>query len=380
MPETKEHKELESKERQVYDIDNVEIFASGKWNGDEYTNDDLDDMVNNFSKLNGRVKPFIKLGHDEGQKLLQKDGLPAAGWVTGLHRKGDKLLAKFSSVPKKIHNLIKNKAYGRFSSEVYWNLKNGGDTHKRVLKGVALLGGDTPAVSSLDDFINLYELNDLEELKSYSIDESNITVEMIKNCTEIDAEIQKEADIMPEIKELEQKIDSLEKKYTKDVEDKDIQIKELSEKLDAVNSEKLENAKNAKIEKVENYIEAKIKDGKMTPAQGKFYTTLALADILDANDEGVKSYSYKEGDDQKVVEFSDNLELVKGIIDNDADIDTSEKTEKSEPNSESYTEEKEEKELDEKLVKDYCDKNSLNYDDADDYRTAVMEIKNGGQE
>jgi hypothetical protein len=380
MPELKEHKELESQERQVYDIDGVEIFSAGKWNGDEYTDSDLDDMVNNFSKLKGRVKPFIKLGHDENQKLLQKDGLPAAGWVTDLKRNGSKLVAKFSNVPKKIHDLIKNKAYGRFSSEIYWNLKNGSDNHKRVLKGVALLGGDTPAVSNLDDFINLYELNDLEELKSYSINEDRITVEEVKTCTDIDTEIVKEDSNMSEIKELEQKIESLEKQYTEDVESKDNQIKELSEKLEAVESEKLASVKNAHIEKAENYIQAKVKDETITPAQGKWYTSLALADVIDANEEGVKSYSYKEGDEDKVVEFKDNLELVQNIIDNNAEIDTEEKTNKSEPDSEFYTEENNEKDLDEKDIKDYCDKNELNYKDHKDYRQAVMELKNGGKE
>jgi hypothetical protein len=383
MPETKEHKELDSQEKRFYDINDVEIFSAGKWNGDEYTIEDLDEMVSNFDELKGMVKPYIKLGHSNEQKLLQKDGYPSAGWITKIKRDGVKLLADIKNIPRKVHDLIKNKAYGRFSSEIFWNLKNGDKKHRRVLKAAALLGGDTPAVRTLDDFINLYELKDFEELKSYSTNESKITVEDVKNCTELDTEIDKEAINMPDIKDLEKKIESLEKQYSekeKEYSEKDAKIKELSESLQVVKDEKAKNEHDAKIDSVNTYIQAQIKDGKITPAQGKFYSSLAMADSINANDEGVKSYSYKEGEKESVVEFSSNLDLVKKVIENDDEVDTEEKTKAGKNDSQYYTEENNDKELDEKEIKDYCEKNELDYDNPSDYKTAVINLHDGGKE
>jgi hypothetical protein len=42
----------------LHDID-VEIFATGKWNGDNYTDKDLDAMVEAFTALSDTVKVII---------------------------------------------------------------------------------------------------------------------------------------------------------------------------------------------------------------------------------------------------------------------------------------------------------------------------------
>ena len=40
-------------------INGVEVFAAGVWNGDKYTLQDLDDMVNNFQATKKFLKPFL---------------------------------------------------------------------------------------------------------------------------------------------------------------------------------------------------------------------------------------------------------------------------------------------------------------------------------
>ena len=171
---SKEYTEFQLSE--TYDVNDVEIFSSGEWNKDVYTDKDLDDMVIAFNELRNDIKPYIKLGHDDKQKLIQKDGLPSAGWITNLKRVGTKLVADFKGIPKKIKELIEKKAYGRFSSEIYWDLYIGDKKYRRVLKAVALLGADTPAVQNLDDFINLYNENKLNygNLKNYHIKENDM--------------------------------------------------------------------------------------------------------------------------------------------------------------------------------------------------------------
>lgn len=139
------------------DLKGIEIFAAGTWNGHKYSDTDLDAMVSAFAELAGKIDPPVKLGHDDGQRLLQADGYPAAGWVSRLVRKGDKLIADLRDVPAKVAELISAGAYKKISSEVYWNYKEGGKTYRRVLKAIALLGADLPAVSSIGDIRALYD-------------------------------------------------------------------------------------------------------------------------------------------------------------------------------------------------------------------------------
>lgn len=139
-------------------LDGVEIFAAGKWNGDEYSLDDLDSMVFAFDALGEHLKPPIKLGHNDEQRLLVADGLPSAGWISRLYRRGEKLLADIVEIPKKVADLIKAGAYRKRSAEIWWDYEDPatGETFPRVLCGLALLGADLPAVNTLDDILALY--------------------------------------------------------------------------------------------------------------------------------------------------------------------------------------------------------------------------------
>lgn len=131
-------------------IANQEIFAAGKWSGDQYTINDLDEIVRSFHALKFNVP--LKLGHDEAQKWFgQKDGAPALGWVDNLRRVANKLVADFVNVPDALAKMIANKNYRSKSAEVYWNLENDGQKWPRALKAVSLLGADMPAVTTLNE-------------------------------------------------------------------------------------------------------------------------------------------------------------------------------------------------------------------------------------
>lgn len=120
----------------------VEIFSSGTHNGDEYTETDLDDMVKAFKELDYR--PALKIGHTK-----DKPGSPAFGWITNLRKEGTKLLADFESMHDTVIQALRNRNYDRVSSEIYFNLKRGGNVFRRALKAVALLGAEVPAVAKL---------------------------------------------------------------------------------------------------------------------------------------------------------------------------------------------------------------------------------------
>jgi len=184
-------------ELETVDIENVEILAVGKWNGvpstKEYTKKDLDEIVRSFKALSSDEKlnyePPLKLGHDEHQKLLQKDGYPAAGWVKALKRIGNKLVASFGEVPKKIGDIIKAGGYKKVSSEIYHDYAMGDYKFPVVLKAVALLGGDIPAVKTIADIQAQYSQEDGVDVVIYEFGEQSVSLEEI--LSDIDSWLEK---------------------------------------------------------------------------------------------------------------------------------------------------------------------------------------------
>jgi len=328
-------KDIELKEyAKLYDLKDVEIFSAGRWEGknsakggDKYTEEDLDEIVKAFNEIGDKIKPPLKLGHDSKQKLLQRDGYPAAGWITNLKRVGKKLVADISKIPAKIYELIKNKAYGRFSPEIIWNYKDtsSGKTYKRVLAGLALLGSDLPACDTIDDFIDLYGRNVNEIEFVYITENKNFKIRKYFN------KIEEDSTMAEKIDELKQEYENKIKEYEKKVEELTNEIKELRKKI--------------RKKEVDAFLEKAIEEGKITPAQKHFYMAMALQDAefeTDSSSEQKFVYTYKDGDEEKKIEYTNSFELVKQIIENNEKIDFSEQTRKSE-----YTRGKNKKENDE---------------------------------
>ena len=119
----------------------AEIFAAGSWNEREYSITDLENIAANFRKYQTRIKPPLKLGHRQDDPR----GQPALGWVKDLYVRGQKLVASFTDVPAVVYKAIRQGLYRRISSEL-WQAEDG-----FILKAVALLGADLPAVDTLED-------------------------------------------------------------------------------------------------------------------------------------------------------------------------------------------------------------------------------------
>lgn len=192
-------KQLETK-----NIEGIEIFSAGTWNSDIYTIADLDKMVTAYNATKTKIKPFLKLGHNEMQGLLEADGLPAAGWIDNLRRVGEKLVADFVGVPKAIYELIKAGSYRTVSSEIYWNFALDGEKYPYLLKAVAILGADIPAVSCLKDIMSLYAKG--EPAMAYA---EGAEVRTYEIKTE-DCKMEKE------MKELKEKLANAEKLFTEE--------------------------------------------------------------------------------------------------------------------------------------------------------------------
>ncbi len=161
-------KKSKEKALETVSIEGNEIAAVGKWQGMangkpaeiNITAKDLEAMVEAYNELTNNEKvnyePPVKLGHDDKQKLVQEDGYPAAGWIASLKKVGNKLVADFRDVPKKIAELIQAGAYRKMSPEFYSDYSIGGKVYSRVLKAVALLGADIQAIKSTKDIADLY--------------------------------------------------------------------------------------------------------------------------------------------------------------------------------------------------------------------------------
>tara|TARA_Y100001938_G_C8097470_1_gene439118 strand:- start:186 stop:1904 length:1719 start_codon:yes stop_codon:yes gene_type:complete len=256
---------------QTFNIDGVEIFSTGVWNGDKYAKKDLEAMVTNFGKTG--FEPPIKLGHNEDQPEM-KDGEPALGYIDKIYTAGNKLLADFKEIPQVLYDAMKRGNYKRVSSEIYWNYTNNGSVLDRVLKAVAILGTEIPAVTNLEAIENLYAKSDESQGETklyYSPKESELM----------------EKDITKEYQALQDKIKSL-------------------EKANAVANEELEKSRTEKKEAlISQFISEQKKEGKILPSFEKQLFAL-LSSTTDK-----KVYSYSK--DDETIELSQR-ELLQEVV------------------------------------------------------------------
>jgi len=154
---------------QTYELKDVEVFGTGEWNKHKITDEDLDNIVNGTNEIIDKLKPKVKLGHDDKQGLLQKSGFPAGGWITKLKRAGNKILVDIKEVPKVLYQLIKNGAYKRISSEILYDYTEPSTQKKyaKVLSAIAFLGADLPAVTNLKDIAALYDSDEKAQIIIY---------------------------------------------------------------------------------------------------------------------------------------------------------------------------------------------------------------------
>lgn len=149
-------------------LSGVEIMAVGTHNGDKFTERELDEMVSAFSALDFR--PAIKLGH-----VVDETGLPALGYVANLRRIGQKLIGDITDIPAEVYAAIREKRYNRLSAEVLYNFKRAGNSFRRVLRAVALLGVEIPAVAGLKPLVGQYaERGEYERIGFYELETSDM--------------------------------------------------------------------------------------------------------------------------------------------------------------------------------------------------------------
>lgn len=253
------------------ELNGVEIFSAGTWNGDKYTEADIQALADNFETLQSEVKPPLKLGHRELK------GQPALGWIKKVYRVGKKLVADFYKIPDVVKKAIDAGGYRRVSAEIFPVFKTAdGKQFKNVLAAVALLGAETPAVSNLADLAKLYEEGALPDgsgagLKVYELSKEEIESgeHIAKQKDEGDKAMSDE-----KIKEFEAKLTAMQADLNdtktalvtaqKERDEALAKVKEFEAKAETA---AIEGHKKA----FKEWLAGKVKAGEMSPAAAKVY-------------------------------------------------------------------------------------------------------------
>lgn len=160
-------------------VRDVELLEGGEHQGEDYGDNDLDDIVANWNRNQGLIDAPAVIGHEEFQPLTQhadfhghefkglgKDGFntgsPAIGWLANVRlgvrpnrigRPRKVVLADMHHVHPAIADLIRRKAYRKISPE-FWDTPPEGaikGSKGIFLRRVAILGGETPQIKTLND-------------------------------------------------------------------------------------------------------------------------------------------------------------------------------------------------------------------------------------
>lgn len=311
MKKVIKHEELET-----IDIKDRVIFSAGVWNGDTFTEEDMQAIAAAFNDLKGRLRPPLKLGHNEGQGMT--DGMPAIGWLDNVRAVGKKLMADFVKVPKKISALLKAGAYRTVSPEIYCDFEMGGKRYPYALKALALLGADIPACKDVSDIMALYSevyayTAEPGDVKAYTIDTEEKEMEKIK---ELEAKIAEMEAAAVKFAEEKAAIGATVAAATDNVAALTAKVEELTKAVTEKDAVIAENTtKFAEIEKAKKYaalesrVDKMIADKKLIPANKE--KALRLLGEIDL------AKTYKEGEADKSIE-----ELVFDLIGTEVKLNT----------------------------------------------------------
>ena len=284
------------------ELKDLEVFEIGGDEVPDFTEDDLDKIVENFYTLQSELHvPFV-LGHKDDKEILKKSGLPAAGWASELKRKGKKLLVSALEVPTKLVDVIKKGAYKFPSVEIYKDYVKNGKSLGPVLRRIAILGADIPRIKTLQDISALYTASEEDGPIWISHGEQDRQKQIggnsmdPKELEELKAQVQKDLE-----EQLKLQAESFDEARAKE-------ITALEEKISGLTTQ-LEELK-AKTVADENGVKAQeaVRDAKMTDLQSK------IDDLAAKNSALEQSLSQQKVDAHltQVSAFCENLK-VKGL-------------------------------------------------------------------
>ncbi len=231
----------------------VEVFRAGRHTDSqgrerEFTAADLDRMVAGYDPAKHEAPAVV--GHP-------KDNAPAYGWVEGLQRAGDLLLAKFKQVAPEFEELVAAGRYKKRSISIYPD---------GTLRHVGFLGAQPPAVKGLKDV-------------SFAADDASTSYEF-----------NEEANSMNELEQLKKQLADEQAARAK----AEGEAKSYKEQADKATADFAEAGKKQRRAEIESFVEAGIKDGKLLPA----WKEKGLVEFMVGLTEAGGEYEFSEGKKQ----------------------------------------------------------------------------------
>ena len=140
------------------------VFKVGKWNGQEFTSEDVYKIVENYELLKDSFLPSIKEGHEHGILVglsSPKEDQEALGYINSMRTDGEYIFATFEVTPEVYYSKFENKSLRYKSCEIWMEWPKDGEIVGPVMTAVAALGIDPPAVADLGE-INLLQFSKKE--------------------------------------------------------------------------------------------------------------------------------------------------------------------------------------------------------------------------
>ena len=225
-----------------------EVFKIGKHvdsSGREhsYTNADLDNIAKKYNEQRAEKKHDapITIGHP-------KDNKPAYGWVKELKRVGSNLFAYLDGVIPEFEEMFTKGMFKKKSISLYPD---------GLLRHIAFLGAVPPAVKGLSDV----PFSESDNLTTFDFDEVPISLngkELVMN--------QEMIELQKSLEDAKREAESL-KEYKENSEKLEVRLKEANDKIIQKESELIEHSKKIKELEISSYLEAKIDEGILVPAQ-----------------------------------------------------------------------------------------------------------------
>ena len=197
--------ETESEEQKAEEnIFEMEIFRIGTHNGDDFTEKDLQDIASNYHALKDELRPKLKITHRDTQDTLA--GLASYGDIVDVFMKkvldgSNRLFAKIKNAPNEVRQWIKDRRFPERSIELYpqfqLGTKEDSPIYKNVLKAVALLGHEMPAVTGMapilmEECLECQGTVCFKEsiiVKSFSVDETQKIKELSSGMKVLETEL-----------------------------------------------------------------------------------------------------------------------------------------------------------------------------------------------
>lgn len=260
----------------------AEVFAVGKWNGFEFSKEDLISIASAFHTLGNNHQVPLKMGHNDEQPFT--DGQPALGWVVDLSVEGDKLVAEFSDIPDVVYGAFEKKLYRNVSIELDIGVEYKGSYFPFVLSGVALLGADIPAVNTLAD-LQAYMGRELSCKQKAAFTAVFNKKPEVKNMGDVTLEEQVRT-LSAKVDAQSKEIDKLISTNTK-LETEKIELKAKFSNMEETDKHRRQLEERALLEK---RLDQMVQDKKIAPFTRDEY----LADYDQADDKSIVTYSVEK--------------------------------------------------------------------------------------